>query len=72
VVETGVLEGEFTDGATVSEALAPMLETYCGRLGLAFLDAGALVAVSPVDGVHLEPDAHGVLGRAVAEAVRAL
>ena len=69
VVETGVPEGEFADGAAVSEALPPMLGAYCSKRGVAFLDAGALVAVSPVDGVHLEPDAHGVLGRAVADKV---
>jgi len=35
--------------------------------GCAFLDAGMFVAVSPVDGVHLEAAAHQALGEAIAE-----
>ena len=40
--------------------------------GAAFLDAGKVIEVSPVDGIHFEPEAHVALGRAIAEAVRAL
>jgi lysophospholipase L1-like esterase len=36
---------------------------------VAFLDASSLVTVDPRDGVHLSPEAHGTLGRAVAEIV---
>ena len=32
------------------------------QTGAAFLDAGALVAIDPADGVHLDAAAHGVLG----------
>ncbi|MEI7743267.1 MAG: SGNH/GDSL hydrolase family protein [Chloroflexota bacterium] len=39
---------------------------------VAFLDAGEHVTVDPADGVHLLPDAHAALGRAVAAAVRGL
>jgi lysophospholipase L1-like esterase len=35
-----------------------------------FLDAGTLIRSSEVDGFHLDPDAHAVLGRAVADRVR--
>ena len=38
----------------------------------AFLDASALVEGDPADGVHLNADAHGILGRAVATIVRDL
>jgi hypothetical protein len=38
----------------------------------AFLDAGALVSVSPRDGVHLDADAHARLGTEIAARTRAL
>ena len=40
--------------------------------GVAFLDAAALVEGDPLDGIHLNPRDHGVLGHAVAPAVREL
>lgn len=40
--------------------------------GVAFLDAAAIVAADPADGVHLGADGHATLGRAVATAVRGL
>ena len=40
--------------------------------GVGFLDAGQVMAVSAVDGVHYEAEAHGLLGAAVATALRAL
>lgn len=70
--EAGLLAGEFQDGAAVSQALAPMLEDYCARRGVAFFDAGTVIAVSELDGVHFAPEAHVALGQAVAAAVRAL
>jgi lysophospholipase L1-like esterase len=43
-----------------------------GEPGVAFLDAAPLVEPDPVDGVHLAPEGHAILGRAVAAAVRGL
>jgi lysophospholipase L1-like esterase len=40
--------------------------------GVAYLDAAALVGGDPLDGVHLNAHDHGVLGRAIARAVREL
>ena len=40
--------------------------------GVAFLDAGAHVLSSEIDGVHWEPEGHAAFGRAVAAAVGAL
>jgi hypothetical protein len=37
-----------------------------------FLDAGSVIEVSPVDGIHFEATAHLGLGAAVAEAVSRL
>jgi hypothetical protein len=41
------------------------------RLGTGFFDAGRVIAVSPVDGIHYEEEAQVKLGLAMAEAVRA-
>jgi hypothetical protein len=42
------------------------------QLSCPFLDAGAHVSSSDVDGIHLDRDAHRKLGVAVADAVRSL
>lgn len=72
VEEAGVLAGDFLDGPAVSRGLPAMLADYCARRGVAFLDAGRLISVSDVDGVHLTPESHAVLGRAVAEKITGL
>jgi len=37
---------------------------------VAFLDAGAVIRCSELDGIHYEADQHALLGRATAEAAR--
>jgi len=58
----------------VAEQRSRELSTYyralAESLGCAFLDAGAVVQASPVDGVHLEAAALERLGAAIAERVR--
>ncbi len=70
VRETGVLREVFAGAehrqTGLSEHLAAMAETS----GFGFLDAGAFVSVSDIDGVHLETEQHHSLGKAVAEVVR--
>lgn len=72
VEEVGPLRGEFLGGAARSRALAPLYRDYAAARGIGFLDAGQVIRVSAQDGVHFEAEAHGALGRAVAEAVRGL
>ena len=55
-----------------STRLASHYRTAAEDLGCAFLDADALVAMHPADGVHLDAEGHAVLGRAIAAEVRAL
>lgn len=55
-----------------SRRLAPLYREAAAQAGAAFLDAGALVAVDPADGVHLDAGAHRVLGEAIAVEVRRL
>ncbi len=70
--EAGVLAAQFLGAADKARALAPLLAAVAASRGAAFLNAGDHAAVSPVDGVHLDPAAHHALGHAVAAAVRAL
>lgn len=56
--------------AETSRRLAPMYRVIADRKGAAFLDAGSVAEVSPLDGVHLDADAHAAIGRAMADAVR--
>lgn len=72
VQETGVLAAEFWGGAEKSRALSPRLAALAAARGQPFLDAGQVIATSPVDGVHFEPDAHAALARAVADRLAAL
>lgn len=67
VQETGCLQGMFRGGAAKSAALAPLAEAVALAHGARFLDAGAHIAVSPLDGVHFDAGAHATLGRAIGE-----
>jgi lysophospholipase L1-like esterase len=69
VEEAGCLGEIFAGGDAKSRRLAPLYAEVAARQGAAFLDAGAVARVSPIDGVHLDADAHAALGRAVAEAL---
>jgi lysophospholipase L1-like esterase len=60
----------FGEARQKAEALPRLYEIVAGMKGVSFLDAAALVGGDPGDGVHLGAADHGVLGRAVAGAVR--
>ncbi|MBB5754293.1 SGNH/GDSL hydrolase family protein [Prosthecomicrobium pneumaticum] len=62
----------FAGGYEKSLALLPHYEKVCAAHGAALLDAGAIIASSRFDGLHLDPEAHATLGRAVAARVAAL
>ena len=72
VIETGCLAPMFWGAAAKSLALPPLYQALATARGAGFLDAGQVIAVSPVDGVHFEPDGHAALGAAVARVVAAL
>jgi len=72
VKERGALAGEFLGGPAKSQAIPALLHAYAQKRGCGFLDANALIDVSEVDGVHLSPEAHGVLAHAVAERLMTL
>lgn len=64
--------GEFYGGSNVSLGLSPLYAALADARGIGFLDAGEVLEVSEMDGVHYEPDGHAALGKAVATAVSAL
>lgn len=72
VEEVGPIAAEFFGGAARSKALPPLYRALAQARGVGFLDAGQIIRVSPVDGIHYDAAAHQTLGLAVAVAVRAL
>ncbi len=72
VVETGILKAQFLGGTEKSIALSGLYAALAQSRNIGFLDAGQVIAPSPVDGVHFEAAAHGALGHAVAGALRGL
>lgn len=61
----------FGEAMERSRQLARMYRVVADSKAVAFLDAGSVAEVSPLDGVHLDAAAHASLGAAMAEAVRA-
>jgi lysophospholipase L1-like esterase len=68
----GPLGPKFAGAAAKSTGLAAAFASVATELGCAFFDAGGVTSASRVDGIHLDADQHGVLGRALAEVVRPL
>lgn len=62
----------FVGGAEKSKGLAAAISRVAERLDVAFLDAGAHIAVSPLDGLHYDAATHAELGRVIAMAVQRL
>lgn len=69
IMEVGCLTEMFAGGAAKSQGLAAAVKAMTDRLGVGFLDAGAVIKVSALDGIHYEAEAQRVLGLAMAAAV---
>lgn len=69
VLEQGPIAAEFWGGRPKSLALPALLEALARMRGCGFLDAGTVIEVSPLDGIHYDASAHRRLGEAVADAV---
>ncbi|MEZ5911362.1 MAG: SGNH/GDSL hydrolase family protein [Paracoccaceae bacterium] len=70
--ERGCLAEMFSGAEKRGKGVAQWMAGFSDELDVDFLDAGALTAVDPLDGVHLNEAAHKTLGQAVARAVRAM
>jgi lysophospholipase L1-like esterase len=71
ILEVGCLAGMFAGGAAKSRALAGEVKAAAKRAGVAFLDAGQVVKVSPIDGIHYDAEANPVLAGAIAAVITA-
>ena len=72
VKERGDLAEMFKGAEERFVGTAAQMERFARESGAKFLDAGALIAVDELDGVHWNAEAHAILGRAVVDKVRAL
>jgi hypothetical protein len=61
----------FAGGAAKSVALAAEVQVAAKRAGVAFLDAGGVVEVSAIDGIHYGAEANPRLAGALATAITA-
>jgi lysophospholipase L1-like esterase len=71
VTESGLLDNTFAGAEARQAGLADHLRETADRMATGFVDAGQHIAVSPVDGVHWEADAHRKFGAVMAKAVAA-
>lgn len=71
IAEVGCLAGMFAGGAAKSRALAAEIAAAASRANVPFLDAGQVVTVSPIDGIHYDATANPALAQAFATAIRA-
>lgn len=69
VLEQGPIRYEFFGGAARSAQLAALYADLARARDVHFMDAGAHISVSAVDGVHFDAPAHAVLAAAVAAKV---
>ena len=60
----------FAGGAATSRELPAAFARLAQRFDVPLVDAGSLIAVSPVDGVHYEAEAQVALGLAMAQTLR--
>jgi lysophospholipase L1-like esterase len=67
IVEVDTVGGMFGGGAEKSRHLAPLLREAAARTGADFLDAGAHIRSSEIDGIHLDADAHQALAGAIGD-----
>lgn len=68
----GSIADKFRDGDRKCAGLGAAFAAVAAREGCAFFDAATVTRSSRIDGVHLDADQHGLLGRALAEPVSAL
>jgi len=62
----------FSGGVEKSAAFGHYFKQVATEQGCEFLDAGDVVSLDPVDGIHLTREDHHRLGEAIAEKVRAM
>ena len=71
IVEVGCLAEMFAGGAAKSELMGARIADAAARADVPFVDAGAHIQVSEIDGIHYDMATHHVLGQVLAETVKA-
>ena len=67
-----IFTDDFDGAVEKSRHLAQHFQKIAEDTGVHFLNAGDVIESSPVDGIHLEVDAHRKFGMVVADKVRAI
>ena len=62
----------FSGAEQRGEGLSDRMERFAGEEGAAFFDAGTVIDVDSLDGIHWSESAHGKLGRALIDVVKGL
>jgi lysophospholipase L1-like esterase len=70
LVELTALADMFEGGREKSRALGERFRVIAQLHGIGFVDAGAHIQCSPLDGIHYEADQHARLGQIMAAAVK--
>jgi len=70
ILEVEDLGAIFEGGEAISHELAPRIAAAARRQSVPFIDAGSLIGVSEVDGIHYDEPAQAALAEAFAQAVR--
>lgn len=71
VLEQGPIADQFYGARRRSLELPLLYKALADARGVAVLDAGQVISVSPLDGVHFDAESHALLADAVAAALRA-
>ena len=66
------LDEMFEGAVAKSERFAHFYQKRTERLGVHFLDAGAVIRCSDLDGIHFEAGEHAKLGNAIAEKITSI
>jgi lysophospholipase L1-like esterase len=72
IAEVGFLAPLLAGGSEKSRRLPGLYRAVAAEFGAAFLDAGSVIHVSAVDGLHFEREQHHLLGAALAKKIRAM
>ncbi len=72
VEERGELGPIFEGAAGRCVGLPDQMERFAVENGAAYFDAGTVIAVDPLDGVHWSVESHAILGRAVAPVAKGM
>ena len=68
----GTMAEKFADARGRSAGVSPAYAAIAAEMSCPFVDAGRVISVSKVDGVHLDADQHEILGRRLIDPVRKL